>query len=153
MSVRIIRGQLEHPKVQHFIQAHLTQMHQQSPPQSVHAIGIASLQSEDIQFWGIWEKDQIVACGALKVLNHTHGEIKSMRSAPEYRGQGLGKMILTHIIDQAKRLGMQRLSLETGTQAEFSIARMLYAKYGFQVCEPFANYQLDVNSVFMTKTL
>lgn len=153
MSVRIIRGQLEHPKVQHFIQAHLTQMHQQSPPQSVHAIGITSLQSKDIQFWGIWEKDQIVACGALKVLNHTHGEIKSMRSAPEHRGQGLGKMILTHIIDQAKRLGMQRLSLETGTQAEFSIARMLYAKHGFQVCEPFANYQLDVNSVFMTKTL
>ena len=62
-------------------------------------------------------------------------------------------MLLQHIIDEAKRQGYRRLSLETGSMPFFEPARKLYGKFGFEYCEPFADYKKDPNSVFMTKTL
>jgi putative acetyltransferase len=86
----------------------------------------------------------------LKELNEKHAEIKSMRTDPKYRGQGAGKLMLRHILEEAKDRGYERLSLETGSMAAFEPARRLYATHGFIECVPFADYVLDPNSVFMT---
>ncbi|MDF2645840.1 MAG: acetyltransferase, partial [Paenibacillus sp.] len=104
-------------------------------------------------FWSGWEQDELVGCGAIKELDSQHGEIKSMRTSSSHLRKGVARRILEHIIEEAKRRGYQRLSLETGSMDAFEPARRLYASFGFQNCEPFSDYIEDPNSVFMTKEL
>jgi putative acetyltransferase len=139
------------PEIAQLLQEHLDDMHLHSPPESVHALDLDSLKKPDVTFWSIWSEDgRLVGCGALKELDETHGEIKSMRTANVFRGKGAGKLMLRHIVDEAKRRGYSRLSLETGSMAAFEPARQLYESHGFKNCGPFADYVLDSNSVFMT---
>lgn len=141
---------LSSPEIAELLADHLREMNQHSPPESVHALDLDKLRQPDITFWSIWHGDELFGCGALKELDATHAEIKSMRTSPNYRGQGAGKLMLRHILDEAKQKGYQRLSLETGSMAAFEPARRLYASHGFTDCSPFADYTLDPNSVFMT---
>jgi putative acetyltransferase len=124
-----------------------------SPPESVHALPIEELRSPNITFWSVWEGGELLGCGALKELDPHHGEIKSMRTAPRHLRKGVAGAVLDHIIDEAKRRGYGRLSLETGSMVAFEPARRLYAQFGFTYCEPFADYVADPNSVFMTMEL
>jgi putative acetyltransferase len=128
-------------------------MHVHSPPESVHALDLDALRRPEITFWSVWCDGNLVGCGALKELDSEHGEVKSMRTSMEFRGRGGGKMILRHILDEAKTRGYKRLSLETGSMAAFDPARGLYESHGFTYCGPFADYILDPNSVFMTMEL
>lgn len=97
--------------------------------------------------------NELLGCGALKELNSQHGEIKSMRTSSLHLRKGVAKRLLQHIIEEAQRLGYQRLSLETGSMDAFEPARRLYESFGFQYCQPFSDYTEDPNSVFMTKEL
>lgn len=99
------------------------------------------------------EKNELLGCGALKELNSLHGEIKSMRTSTSHLRKGVAKRILQQIIEEAKRRGYSRISLETGSMNAFEPARRLYAGFGFQYCKPFSDYIDDPNSVFMTKVL
>jgi putative acetyltransferase len=92
-----------------------------------------------------------LGCGALKELDSRHGEIKSMRTAPRRRRQGVAARLMKHILEEARRRGYQRLSLETGSMEAFEPARRLYASFGFELCEPFADYVEDPYSVFMAR--
>jgi putative acetyltransferase len=94
-----------------------------------------------------------VGCGAIKTLDAGHAEVKSMRTAPTRTRSGIGSLLLEHIITEAKRMGFTRLSLETGSVEFFLPARKLYKKFGFSCCQPFAEYQPDPNSVYMTRAL
>lgn len=67
--------------------------------------------------------------------------------------RGLGSLLLRHIIADARRMGISRLTLETGSIAFSEPARRLYLKHGFEVCGPFDDYEADPKSVFMTRTL
>jgi len=138
------------PEIAGLLQEHLDEMHQHSPPESVHALDLDALRRPDIAFWTVWADEKLAGCGALKELDPTHGEIKSMRTSYEFRGKGAGKFVLRHILDEAGRRGYKRLSLETGSMAAFDPARRLYESHGFEYCGPFADYILDPNSVFMT---
>ena len=108
---------------------------------------------ENAIFWSVWENGELLACGALKELNSNHAEIKSMRTSSAHRRKGVAKDLLAHILEEAKRRGYIRVSLETGSMEAFEPARQLYAAYGFSFCEPFAEYVNDPHSVFMTKSL
>jgi putative acetyltransferase len=141
---------LTSPEIAELLADHLREMHLHSPPESVHALDLDALRKPEITFWAIWSGDKLVGCGALKELDKTHGEIKSMRTAPESRGRGAGRLMLRHILDEAKMRGYRQLSLETGSMAAFDPARRLYESHGFEYCGPFADYILDPNSVFMT---
>jgi putative acetyltransferase len=141
------------PEIAGFLQEHLDEMHQHSPPESVHALDLDELKKPDITFWSVWLGEKLVGCGALKELDRTHAEIKSMRTAFGFRGRGVGKLMLRHILEEARRRGYERLSLETGSMAAFDPARRLYESHGFEYCGPFADYALDPHSVFMTLTL
>lgn len=152
-QLKIRRDDLRHPAVISLLEEHLDDMASQSPAESMHALDLEELRQPDISFWSAWDGDRLMGCGALKKLDATHGEIKSMRTTKAYLRQGVAAAMLRHIINEAVLKGMRRLSLETGSMAGFSPARELYLGFGFEECEPFADYELDPNSIFMTKVL
>lgn len=131
------------------LQEHVQSMRDISPLESAHALDLQELRKADITFWSIWQAKQLLGCGALKELDARHGEIKSMRTAAKHVRKGVASRILEHIIGEAKSRAYRRLSLETGSMREFSPARELYARYGFEYQAPFANYIEDPHSVFM----
>ena len=88
--------------------------------------------------------------GALKFLDKEHGEFKSIRIEDKFRKMGNGIKVINHLIYQAKKLNIERLSLETGAGIFFNPAKKLFNQCGFKVCEPFSHYKHDVNSVYMT---
>jgi len=135
------------------LRLHLDEMHKWSPPESVHAMPVERLREADVTFWSVWDGERLAGCGALRHLDAAHGEIKSMRAAPAYRGKGVGKAILLHLLAEARGRGYARVSLETGRPADFLPARRLYEAQGFAECPPFADYVLDDFSICMTLEL
>lgn len=141
------------PDVYALLEEHLRNMYELSPPESVHALDVSKLKRPDITFWTARDGDLLLGCGALKELDTTHGEIKSMRTPTALRRQGAGRALLAHIVRIARERGYQRLSLETGTQEAFAPAQRLYESFGFVSCEPFADYKPDPYSLFMTLSI
>ena len=141
------------PEIAAFLAEHIEDMRSVSPPESKHALDLDALRAPDITFWSVTDAGLIVGCGALKRLNATHAELKSMRTAPAVKRRGIASMLLRHVITEATVIGFKILSLETGSAPFFEPARMLYRKFGFQFCEPFSDYIPDPNSVFMEKIL
>lgn len=135
------------------IKAHLEHSVLHSPLTSIHTLDVTSLTAPDITFWTIWAGSSIAGCGALKELDRRHGELKSMHTAQCYRGKGVGSRMAAKIVDEARRRGYDRLSLETGSMEAYAAARALYGRFGFEECPPFADYQIDPNSVYMTLNL
>jgi putative acetyltransferase len=140
-------------EIHELLREHLRNMHLHSPPESVHALDLEGLRRPEITFWTVWENGELLGCGALKELDSRHGEIKSMRTASRHLRKGVAKRMLKHILEKAGRRGYSRLSLETGSAEAFEPARSLYASFGFEYCEPFADYVEDPYSVFMTREL
>lgn len=151
--MRIEVDDLSRPEVHALLEEHLREMHRISPPGSVHALDLDALRTPDITFWSVWDTHVLAGCGALKELDRTHGEIKSMRTPASLRRRGAGRAVLAHIIEEALRRQYTRLSLETGAMNAFAPAHRLYESFGFTRCGPFGDYVDDVNSVFMTKEL
>jgi putative acetyltransferase len=147
------RDDLTRPEVLALLREHLADMVATSPPGSVHALDLAGLRRPAVTFWTAWLEGALVGCCALQDLGEGHGEIKSMRTVASARGRGLGAVMLGHLLDQARRRGWQRLSLETGSQEAFAPARRLYARHGFAVVPPFGAYREDPSSVFMSRTI
>lgn len=140
-------------EITNLIQEHLQSMAEHSPPESVHALDLEELCAPDMTFWAAWQDQALLGCGALKELDSEHGEIKSMRTATAYLRKGVAAKILKHIMAEAEARSYRRLSLETGSMDAFAPARALYARYGFEFCGPFGDYELDPYSVFMTRVL
>ncbi len=151
--MRIEIDNLERPQVIALLEEHLQDMYATSPPESVHALDVSKLKLPSITCWTGWDGEQLLGCVAMSQLEDGHAELKSMRTTPSARKQGVASRLLNHVIEQAKHQGIQRLSLETGSMAFFEPAHRLYEKHGFVYCEPFGDYQPDPNSRFMTLAL
>lgn len=151
MEIKI--DDLTGPEVTALVSEHLRDLALRSPVESMHALDLEGLRVPDVTCWSVWEGDDVVGFGALKELDPGHGEIKSMRTATGHLRKGVASQLLQHMIDEAKRRGYRRLSLETGSMAAFEAARELYARFGFVDCEPFDGYVEDPNSVFMTREI
>ncbi|MDE2048630.1 MAG: GNAT family N-acetyltransferase [Betaproteobacteria bacterium] len=141
------------PEIRALLAEHLRSMHSLSPPESVHALDVTALMRPDVTLWSAWRDSDLLGCGALRELDATHGEIKSMRTAQAHLRSGVARALLAHIVHTARTRGYTRLSLETGSQPAFEPARQLYARAGFALCGPFADYSPDPNSTFMTLVL
>jgi putative acetyltransferase len=135
------------------LREHLQGVAQHSPPESIHALDLDDLRRPDITFWSVWNDGQLMGCGALKELDRRNGEIKSMRTSAKHLRKGVAARLMQHILEEAGRRGYARVSLETGSMEGFAPARRLYARFGFEVCGPFAGYAEDPNSVFMTRAM
>jgi putative acetyltransferase len=144
---------LSGPEVAGFLDEHVQEMRSITPLESKHALDLDGLRKPEITFWSVLDRDTLVGCGAIKRLDARHAEVKSMRTAPTRKRSGIASLLLQHIITEATRMGFTRLSLETGAAEFFLPARKLYQKFGFDYCQPFADYEPDPHSVFMTRTL
>ena len=153
MKFKIQRDDLSGPDVQALVREHMAGMLSTSPLESVHALPLEGLRGPDVTIWSVWLNDELCGCGALKELERTHGEIKSMRTKPQFLRLGVGQAVLNHIIEEARARDYGRLSLETGSAEAFKPALALYIRNGFEFCEPFADYRLDPFSVFMSLRL
>lgn len=152
-DLQITRDAVQAADVIELLRAHLADMHATSPPGSIHALDLDALREPAITFWVARRDGALLGCAALKRLDGTHAEIKSMRTDIAYRGRGVARALLQHVIDDARAIGCTRLSLETGSQPFFAPARALYAAHGFEQCPAFPPYRSDPASTFMTRTL
>jgi putative acetyltransferase len=141
------------PDIQSLLTAHLEFAREHSPPEDVHALDTGGLLADDVTFFSIRREGALLGVGALKEIDPTHGEIKSMHTAVIARGDGVGRSMLDHLLATSRSRGYRRVSLETGTMDAFAPARALYLSAGFEVCEPFAGYWDSPNSVCMTLEL
>lgn len=155
--LHFVADELQDPRVIALLQEHLNDMHASSPPESVHALDLSGLRQPDIRFWSVWthgdEGAQVIGTCALKHWTSTLSELKSMRVIAARRGQGDAQQILDYVLDEARKSGVQRVSLETGTVPFFAPARRFYERNGFTYCEPFGDYELDPYSCFMTREI
>lgn len=151
MDIRL--DPLDGPEIATFLEQHLEDMRAVSPPESKHALDLEGLRAAEVSFWSVFDGSTLVGCGALKALDPRHAELKSMRVAVARRGQGVGAMLLGHLLQQARARGFRRVSLETGSMPFFAPARRLYERHGFVCCAPFGEYREDPNSVYMSRLL
>ena len=151
--MEILAGGLDDSRVQDLLLHHLNSARAQTAAGSAHALDLSGLTAPDIKFWSLWESEQLIGVGALKLLSVSDGEIKSMHTSQVSRRRGAGEKMLRHIIAAAQQMGLSRLNLETGSWLYFEPARQLYKKLGFTDCGPFGSYTADPNSVFMTLEL
>lgn len=141
MSWRIAVADLDDPETQDLLRLHLAGMHASSPPGHSFALDLSGLQTPDISVWSAHEGDRLAAIGALKLLPDGNGEVKSMRTHPDYLRRGAAAAILETIIETARQQGSARLSLETGSGPSFEPALALYRRRGFANGEAFADYE------------
>tara|TARA_B110000483_G_scaffold193568_1_gene230367 strand:- start:97 stop:564 length:468 start_codon:yes stop_codon:yes gene_type:complete len=148
--LKSIEGNFDNLEVHKLLIKHFIELRSVSPKGSTHVLDIAGLKDPSIKFWSLWEKNNLMGSGALKFLDKEHGEFKSIRVSDKFRSKGNGLKIINHLINEAKKLNVKRLSLETGAGDFFLTARELFNKCGFKPCKPFSHYKNDVNSVYMT---
>ncbi len=150
---RIARVDPTSPEVVAVIERHLEFARAHTPPANVRAMGAAGLDAEGVTVYGLFAGRTLVGIGALRRLDAAHAEIKSMHTIEGARGQGFGRAMLDHLIEQASGLGHSRVSLETGTMDAFAPSRALYQSAGFEPCPPFGEHVAGPLSVCMTRSI
>ena len=148
--MKSIEGNFDNSEVLELLNKHFIELRSVSPEGSAHVLDIEGLNDQNIKFWSLWEGNLLMGCGALKLLNKEHGEFKSIRVEDRFRKKDNGIKILKHLIFEAKKLNIKRISVETGTGDFFIPARKLFNKCGFKLCKPFAHYKEDPNSCYMS---
>lgn len=151
--MRIVEDDLSGTAIRALLEEHFAGMLANSPPGSCHFLDIEGLKAPGVTFWSIWDGAALAGMGALKQHDAMLGEVKSMRTHAAHQRKGAGAAMLEHIIAEARRRGLGRLSLETGSSPAFDAAHALYLRHGFAYCEPFADYRPDPFSRFMTLRL
>ena len=146
--MKSLENNFDHPEVNSLLTKHFIELRSVSPAGSAHVLDIPGLKISSIKFWSLWDNNQLIGCGALKFLSNTHGEFKSIRVADKHRKKGMGEKIISHLITEAKKIGIKKLSIETGAGEFFLPARKLFKKFGFKTCKPFAHYKEDPNSCY-----
>jgi putative acetyltransferase len=138
------------PDVMALLERHLAFANTHSPPEDVHALDASGLVDPAVTFFSFRTDGQLLAVGAIRRIDDSHAELKSMHTAEEARGQGLGRAMVDHLIGVARDSGFRQVSIETGTMEAFAPARSLYRGVGFQPCEPFGEYTYSPNSICLT---
>ena len=151
--LKSVEGNFDNLEVHELLTKHFIELRAASPEGSAHVLDIPGLKTSSIKFWSLWQNDMLMGCGALKFLDKEHGEFKSIRIHDNFRRAGNGINVINHLIKEAKKLNITRLSIETGAGNFFKPARKLFKKCGFKTCKPFAHYIEDINSIYLTKTL
>lgn len=134
MTLNIHLADFDDPALRTFLEEHLADMEPHSPLESQHALNLSALRQPTVQLWVAWKEQRIAGTCALAVLTPGHEELKSMRTNPDFRGQGVASQLLRHAMANARERKVARISLETGSMQFFAPARALYKKHGFHQC-------------------
>lgn len=135
------------------LQAHWLFCTSSTPIEHVYALNASKLFSPDITVFGARINGELIGVGAMRKLDVVHAELKSMHTLAKSRGLGVGKAMVAHIEDFARSSGIERISLETGTNEAFKPARELYKTLGYKSCEAFGDYVLSEDNMCMTKLI
>ena len=147
--LKSIESNFDNLEVHELLIKHFIELRSVSPKGSAHVLDIDGLKDPTIKFWSLWENENLMGIGALKFLDKDHGEFKSIRVDDKFRNKGYGLKVISYLIQEAKKLNIKRLSLETGAGEFFAPARKLFLKSGFKITKPFSHYKEDINSVYM----
>ena len=134
------------------VELHLRGMYAHSPPGAVFALDLSGLKAPGVTFWTARENGEAIGMAALKDLGDA-GELKSMRTRPEWLRRGVAAALLERIIVEARRRGMKRLSLETGSGEAFEPALAFYRRRGFVDGGAFGDYEKSDFNNFLHLTL
>ena len=151
--LKSVEGNFNNPEVNELLTKHFIELRAASPSGSTHVLDIPGLKVSSIKFWSLWADEKLLGCGALKFLDKDHGEFKSIRVHDNFRKKGNGIKVIQHLIEEAKKLDIKRLSLETGAGKFFEPARKLFKQCNFKPCKPFAHYKEDINSVYLARLI
>lgn len=151
--MEIIEDDLTGPAMRALLERHARGMLENSPPDACHFLDLSGLQVPEVTVWSIWDDGSLAGCGALREIDGRHGEVKSMRTADDHLGKGVGRKMLEHIVAVARSRGYLRLSLETGNGPSFEAAVHLYRSSGFEPCGPFDQYTESEFSRYLTLDL
>ena len=151
--LKSIEGNFDHQDVNDLLIKHFVELRAASPEGSTHVLDIQGLKISSIKFWSFWKNEELLGCGALKFLDKNHGEFKSIRVHDNFRNKGNGVKLIEHLINEAKKLDIKRISIETGAGKFFETARKLFKRCDFEPCKPFAHYEEDINSLYLTKLI
>ena len=151
--LKSIKGNFDNQEVDELLKKHFIELRAASPEGSAHVLDIPGLKDPSITFWSLWKNDKLMGCGALKFLGNNHGEFKSIRVHDNFRNKGNGIKVIEHLIYEARKLNIKRISIETGAGSFFKPARKLFKKCNFEPCKPFAHYKNDINSLYLTKLI
>ena len=151
--LKSIEGNFNNYEVHELLTKHFIELRAASPEGSAHVLDIPGLKDKSIKFWSLLQDEMLMGCGALKFLEKDHGEFKSIRIHDNFRRMGNGINVINHLINEAKKLNITKLSIETGAGEFFKPARKLFNQCGFKKCDPFAHYKEDINSVYLTKSI
>ena len=102
--LKSIEGNFENPEVNELLTKHFVELRAASPEGSAHVLDIPGLKVSSIKFWSLWDKENLIGCGALKFLDKEHGEFKSIRIHDNFRKQGQGINVINHLINELKSL-------------------------------------------------
>jgi putative acetyltransferase len=149
----VLEDNLESDQTRSLLAMHLAELHVNSPPGSVFALDLSSLQAPGVTVWTAWRGDLIASIGALKMLDNVTGEVKSMRTHPAFLRMGAATVILERIIETARSRGAKQLSLETGSGPAFEPALALYRRRGFVNGEAFSDYEQSTFNQFLHLSL
>ena len=130
-----IEGNFDNPEVNELLTKHFIELRAASPEGSAHVLDIPGLKVPSIKFWSLWDDKKLIGCGALKFLDKEHGEFKSIRIHDNFRMQGQGINVINHLINEAKKLKIKRLSIETGA-GDFLYQQENFSK---KLVSPYAN--------------
>jgi putative acetyltransferase len=140
--------------VRALLERHLTFCLSETPPEHSFALDVDALAQPGIAFFTYRDADgTVLGMGAIKELDPGHAEIKSMHTAAEARGRGVGRALLDQLLSEARSRGYQRVSLETGTTPGFTAARAMYVSRGFVPAEPFGGYVRTGDNTFYSLAL
>lgn len=151
--MKIIEDSLTDPLVIDLLQYHVTNMQDGSPLGTSFVLDLESLRAPEITVWSLWIDEQVAGCVAMKEITPKWGEIKSMRSHPNFVGKGVGRALLDHILNVAQNRGYTKLSLETGTGSSFFPAIELYARNGFEIGDVFGDYLESSFNIYMHRDI
>jgi ribosomal protein S18 acetylase RimI-like enzyme len=73
--------------------------------------------------------DAVIGTASLLKVNDEEYELAKMAVTEKYKGLGIGKMLMEHCIDEAKKLDAKKLTLVSNTKLDAAIH--VYRKYGF----------------------
>ena len=92
-----------------------------------------------------------VGCAAYKDYDGERAEVKRVFVREEYRGQGVGRLLMEKLTQEAHSKGYRYLILESGEP--LAAAMGLYREIGFQVIPNYGQYADMPESICMQKQL
>ena len=139
--------------VRELLAIHLALSQTLTPPEFSFALDVDELVEDGVTFFSARRGGSLVGIAALKRLDESHAELKSMHTREAERRRGVGRALVEHIVAFARAGGYRQISLETGATDDFVAARQLYAELGFSPCPPFGAYAASAYNTFMTRRL